>query len=58
MNKKRGRPTYGGSKDTIINVRINDEQRKMLANLCVDKDQKASEIMRDALEIYYRMSQY
>ncbi len=58
MRRGRGRPKAIVSKTNRVNIRLSDFEKAMLAELCVDYDQSASDIMRDALDVYYKQRHF
>lgn len=54
MTRKRGRPKSIISKTNRVGIRLSDFEKSMLAELCVDYDKSASDIMRNALNVYYK----
>lgn len=58
MTRKRGRPKSIITKTNRINVRLSDFEKNMLGELCVNNDQSASDVMRDALNLYYKQTHF
>ena len=51
--QKRGRPSKNGSRKSRLNMRLDDEETKMLDYLTYIDDKCKSEILRKALKFYY-----
>lgn len=58
MRRGRGRPKSIISKNNRINVRLSDFEKSMLGELCINMDQSASDVMRDALNLYYKQTHF
>ena len=52
----RGRPRKEGSKRSSCNIRFDDECESMLGELTYFNEKNRSEIMRDALKLYYNLN--
>lgn len=54
MRKKRGRPIpEGGRRDYMLNVRINEEERRKLKTLSEKFDMGSSEVVRALIDEGY-----
>jgi predicted transcriptional regulator len=49
----RGRPKKEVTKDHIIGVRLNSEEKKILDNLCEKLETDPSDIIRRSIEMLY-----
>lgn len=58
LKKKRGRPRVYKPKNNIIKARITDEDMGKLEYIRDKNGMDTSEIIRDALDIYYKITLY
>ena len=58
MENKRGRPKKIDAKKEMVSLRLTENEANKMNMVCVSTGKNASEVMRAALDLYYKTYEY